>query len=121
MAELQDQLQQQQVKEEVDAAIQTTPTGTEMPSPVVETATQTSPLYITPTTSCFSTSMSVVGGVVRGVVWSLLLVVVVLLLLTVLVWLQQQLHPCHGNCLTPGAMVWAVVQPHITVTRHGYI
>lgn len=135
VAELQDQLQQQQqrqqVKEEVDAAIQTTPTGTEIPTPkqhgaVVETSTQTGlpptePLHLPPTSSCFSTCMSVVGGVVRGVVWTLLLVVMVLLLLAVLVWYQHQLHPCHGNCLTPGAMVWAVVQPHITVTRHGYI
>lgn len=131
MVELQDQLQQRQpVKEEVDAAIQTTPT--EVPTPkqhgaVVEMSTQTGPLLIpqtSPTSSSlprFSTCMSVVGGAVRGVVWTLLLVVMVLLLLAGLVWFQQQLHPCHGNCLTPGAMVWAVVQPHITVTRYGYI
>lgn len=132
VAELQDQLRQQPVKEEVDAAIQTAPTGTEVPTPkqhgaVVEMSTQTGPLLVPPTSPTssslprFSMCMSVVGGAVRGVVWTLLLVVMVLLLLAGLVWFQQQLHPCHGNCLTPGAMVWAVVQPHITVTRYGYI
>lgn len=134
VAELQDQLQQQRLmKEEVDAAVQTTPpslkTGVEGPGSsrpvnIVNTATQTGPPrvpYNSPAPSCLSTCFGVVGGVVRGVVWALLLVVVVLLLLTVLVWLLERLTPCHGYCLSPGAMVWAVVKPHITVTRHGYI
>lgn len=61
--------------------------------------------------------------VLRSVVWVLLALVLLLLLLTVLVWLHEQLHPprCGGCPLTPGAMIWALLQPHVSVTHHGLI
>lgn len=116
-------------EEEVDAAVQTTPPP--LKTKTVDTATQahipyTSPTpsrlpYTSPTPSRLSTCFGVVGGVMRGVVWALLLVMVVFLLLTVLVNFLERLTPCHGYCLSPGSMIWAVVQPHISVTRNGYI
>ena len=63
----------------------------------------------------------VISRVARGVVRTLYLVVVVALLLATLVWLHEHLTPCCHGDLTPGGMVWSILQPHITVRHHGYI
>jgi hypothetical protein len=122
---LQVRLQELSERNEVDAAVQTqaTPPRAETTPPL--TAVATPPVTDNtvqrrrPLASC----SRFVGGVVRGVVWALYLSLLLLLLCAVLVWLHQHLTPCcHGNGpLTPGGMVWALLEPHVTVSHHGHI
>jgi hypothetical protein len=122
--ELQVRLQELSERDEADAAVQTqaTPPRAETTPPLTAVATPMTDNTVQrhrPLASC----SRFVGGVVRGVVWALYLSLLLLLLCTILVWLHQHLTPCcRGNGpLTPGGMVWALLEPHVTVSHHGHI
>jgi peptidoglycan hydrolase CwlO-like protein len=126
VAELQAQLEQCR-HEEVDAAVQTTPplavaTPTEPIKPTLVAATQTEPLppllvHRSPLAMC----AHFVSRVTRGIAWAMFLLVLLLLLLCLVVWVQAEVRLCCCGGLSPGGMVWALLQPQVTVTHHGHI